>query len=115
MHAQPLRLEDVAREGTHRSLAVRAGHMNDRRQFALGMTKLSQQALDAVEHKINALGMKCQKPFEDCAASRVDAHVPVWARPLPLPFTLGAVGRVGLALIVSAADRVLGRGRFMSR
>ena len=71
VHAVARAFQHGAQIGADRALAVGAGDMDDRRQFAFGMAELGEQPLDAVEHEIDALGMKREQPFEDGIARRV--------------------------------------------
>ena len=58
MHALARGFQDRAQEGDGRALAVRAGDMDHRRQFALGMLERGEQALHAIERQVDALGMQ---------------------------------------------------------
>src|SRR5438105_1642490 len=65
-----------AQESANRSLPVGAGDMNYRRNPPLGMTELRQQALDAIQYEVDALGMKRQQPFKyDIAAIGWACHL----------------------------------------
>ncbi len=62
MHALARRLEDRAHEGDGRAFAVGAGDVDDRRQAPLRMIERGEKPLDAIERKIDALGMQRQEP-----------------------------------------------------
>ena len=65
MHAFSRGFQDRAQEGDGRALAVGAGDVDDRRQFALGMIERAEQPLDAPERQVDALGMQRDQPRED--------------------------------------------------
>ncbi len=58
VHALARGFQHGAQEGDGRALAVGAGDVDHRRQFALGMIECGEQPLDAVERQIDPLGMQ---------------------------------------------------------
>jgi len=66
----------MARKNAHTEpFAVRARDVDDGRQPALRMPERFQRALDAVEHEVDALGMKHEQPFENAPPRRrIIAH-----------------------------------------
>ena len=77
MHAIARALQHRAQIGADRTFAVGARDMDDRRQFFLRMAERRQQALDAIQHQIDALGMKRQQPLENGVAGRGLALMPM--------------------------------------
>ena len=62
MDALARRFEDRAHESNGGAFAVGAGDMDHRRQAPLGVIERGEKALDAVERKIDTLGMQRQEP-----------------------------------------------------
>src|SRR5665213_3460410 len=113
VHLQTLRFEDRATECAGRAFAVRSRHMDDRRHFPLGMTKRREQPLDAIQNQVDALGMECQKPFENgITALGSNAHGAA-----PAGFATGGAieDRTALPVITGGVARERGRERFMSK
>jgi hypothetical protein len=59
--AEAVGFQDRAAEGRDRALAIGAGHMDDRRQFQMGITQSREKPRDAVQRKIEPLGMETEK------------------------------------------------------
>src|SRR6202451_1701375 len=77
MHALAGRFEDRAHEGNGRAFAVGAGDMDQRRQFLFRMIERGKQALDAIERRVDALGMQRQQSRQDgidCRRAGTRAH-----------------------------------------
>ena len=67
MHALAVRFEHRAHEGDHRTFAVGAGDMDHRRQLALGVAELRQDARHPVKREIDQPGMQRLQPRDDVA------------------------------------------------
>ena len=65
VHPQPCRLQDGAHEGDGRALAVGASDMDRRRQLALGMAEVRENAPHPIERKIDPLRMQRGKPGDN--------------------------------------------------
>ena len=65
VHALARGFQDRAQERDGRALAVGAGDMDHRRQFALGMIERGEQPLHAIERQVDALGMQRDQPRDD--------------------------------------------------
>ena len=70
MNRQACRFHHVAEIGNRRTLAIGAGHMDDRRQLALGMAKDRQKPLHAPQAEVDDLGMQREQPRQDGIAER---------------------------------------------
>ena len=68
--AQARGFQDRAQIGDRRALAVGAGDMDDRRQFALGMIEPLQQPMHPLEIEIDALRMQRGQPRDQFAERR---------------------------------------------
>ena len=92
MHPQSLRLQHRACKGAGRTFAVRAGDVDDRRQFVFRMAERRKQPLDAIENEIDPFWMKSKQalkngaaragPHSCCTARRGGVRRPRW-RPIP--------------------------------
>ena len=68
--AQARRFQDRAQIGDRRTLAIGAGDMDHRRQFAFGMIEPLQQPLHPLEAEIDAAGMQRGQPRDQFAERR---------------------------------------------
>ena len=73
VHALSRRFQDRAHERDGGAFAVGAGDMDERRQTPFGMTERREEALDALERQIDALGMQRQQPRVDGVDADVSA------------------------------------------
>ena len=93
MNAQARRFQNRAQIGDGRTLAISAGDMDHRRQFAFGMIEPLQQALHAVETEIDLVRMQSGQPRDQFAQRLMQ-----WGR--------GSVHALGAAGALSAADTI---------
>ena len=65
VHALARRFEHGAHEGDRRPFAVGAGNVDHGRNAAFGVAERIEDAPDAVERQVDALGMQRQQPREN--------------------------------------------------
>src|SRR5579862_126524 len=104
-----MRLQHGARERAGRTLAVRPRDVDHGRQAALGMAELAQEALDAVQHQVDLLGMQRQKPRQDRIGPRGGQAHACPALSWPLPRETTALTMAG------GGEAFFGRERFIIR
>ena len=116
--AQARRFQDRAQIGDRRTLAVGAGDVDDRRQFAFGMIEPLQQPMHPLEAEIDPLRMQRRQPRDQFA----ERGVAVWRqarsrvrrgrRHFRQPIRSGpasATGGAGFGAVSSAGDLVSSR------
>ena len=74
VHASSRCLQHGAQECDRRTLAIGAGHMDDRRHALLGMAEPRQHAAHALERQIDALGMQREQPLQNRIDGSHDAR-----------------------------------------
>jgi hypothetical protein len=68
VHALAGRLERAADVLRHRAFAIGAGDVHHRRQALLWIAELVQEPLDALQRKVNSLGMELLQALQDFVA-----------------------------------------------